>query len=107
MDNQTTIEVGGESIPLTPENASRVRQAIGALRAELRNTQAAQARYSLGITQLKARLDAWVDDMSSLALRPLDIGERAGLQGLIRYTSNKIKHLARMPTSGDYLRRKT
>jgi hypothetical protein len=101
------IEVGGESIPITPENAPRIRQAIGALRAELRGTQAAQARYSLGIIQLKARLDSWFDDMSSLSLRPLDIGERAGLQGLIRYTSNKIKHLARMPTSGDYLRRKT
>ena len=101
------LEVGGESIPITPENATRIRQAIGALREELRNTQAAQARYSLGITQLKARLDSWFDDMSSLSLRPLDISERAGLQGLIRYTSNKIKHLARMPTSGDYLRRKT
>ena len=89
------IEVGGESIPITPENAPRIRQAIGALRAELRKTQAAQARYSLGITQLQARLDACFDDLSSLSLRPLDVGERAALQGLIRYTFNKIKRLAR------------
>ena len=101
-----TIEVGGESIPLTPENAPRIRQAIGALRAELRNTQAAQARYGLGITQLQARLDACFEDMSALSRRPLDIGERAALQGLIRYASNKIKHLARMPTAGDYRQRK-
>ena len=89
------IEVGGESIPITPENAPRIRQAIGALRAELRSTQAAQARYSLGITQLQARLDACFDDMSSLSLRPLDVGERAALQGLIRYTFNKLKRMAR------------
>ena len=91
------IEVGGESIPITPENAPRIRQAIGALRAELRQTQAAQARYSLGITQLQARLDACFDDMSSLSRRPLDVGERAALQGLINYTFSKIRRLARQP----------
>ncbi len=101
------IEVGGESIPITPENAPRIRQAISALRAELRNTQAAQARYSLGITQLQTRLDACFEDMSALSRRPLDIGERSALKGLIRYTSSKIKHLARMPTAGDYRQRKT
>jgi len=107
MDDQTTIEVGGESIPITPENAPRIRQAIGALRTELRNTQAAQARYSLGISQLQARLDACFDDMSSLSRRPLDAGERAALQALLRYTSNKLKRLICMPTAGDYRQRKT
>ncbi len=101
------IEVGGESIPITPENAPRIREAIGALRTELRTTQAAQARHSLGITELKARLDACFADMSALSLRSLDMGQRAALNGLIRHTSNKIKHLARMPTTSDYLRRKT
>jgi hypothetical protein len=89
------IEVGGESIPITPENAPRIRQAISALRTELRGTQAAQARYSLGITQLQARLDACFDDMSSLSLRPLDVGERAAFEGLIRYAFNKLKRMAR------------
>ena len=94
------IEVGGESIPITPENAPRIRQAIAAIRAELRQTQAAQARYSLGITQLQTRLDAWFEDMSSLSRRPLDVGERAAFQGLIRYTFNKIQRLARQPHNG-------
>ena len=89
------IELGGECIPITPENALRIRQSISALRTELRRTQAAQARDNLGITQLQARLDACFDDMSSLSLRPLDVGERAALQGLIRYTFNKIKRMAR------------
>jgi hypothetical protein len=93
------IEVGGESIPITPENAPRIRQAIGALRAELRGTQAAQARYSLGIIQLQARLDACFADMSALSLRPLDVGERAAFQGLIRYTFNKIKRVVRRAQS--------
>ena len=89
------IEIGGEFIPLTPENAPKIRQAIAALREELRNTQSAQSRYSLGITEMKTRLDACFEDMSALGRRPLDIGERAALQSLIRYTFNKIKRLAR------------
>jgi hypothetical protein len=55
-----TSSFADDSIPVTPENASRIRQAIGAIRAELRQTQAAQARYSLGIAQLQTRLDAGV-----------------------------------------------
>jgi hypothetical protein len=89
------IEVGGESIPITPENAPRIRQAIAAIRAELRQTQAAQARYSLGIIQLQARLDACFEDLSALSRRPLDVGERAAFQGLVRYTISKIKRLDR------------
>jgi hypothetical protein len=92
---EEAIEIGGESILLTPENAPRIRHAIGALHAELRSTQAAQARYSLGITQLQARLDACFEDLSSLGRRSLDIGERAALQALIRYSFNKIKRMAR------------
>jgi hypothetical protein len=89
------IEIGGESIPITPENAPKIREAVVALRAELRQAQDAQSRYSLGITQLKDRLDTWVNDMSALAHQPLDDGGRAGLQALVRYTSNKINRLAR------------
>jgi hypothetical protein len=37
--------------------------------------------------------------MSALSLRPLDVGERAAFQGLIRYTFNKIKRLARRAQS--------
>jgi hypothetical protein len=74
--------------PVLPRDAGHggggIRQAISALRTELRRTQAAQAR-----------LDACFDDMSSLSLGPLDVGERAAFQGLIRYTFNKIKRMAR------------
>ena len=89
------IEVGGESIAITPENASKIREAIAALRAKLRSTQDAQSRYSLGISQLKDRVDTWVNDVSALGRRPLDDGARAGLQALVRYTSYKIRSLAR------------
>ena len=73
----------------------RISEIIRISPQSYRAMQAAQARYSLGITQLQARLDACFDDMSSLSRRPLDVGEQAALQGLIRYTSNKLKRLIR------------
>jgi hypothetical protein len=93
------IEVGGQSIPITPENAPRLRQAIGALRAELRKAQAEQVRSNLGIIELQARLDACFEDLSALSLRLLDVGERAAFQGLLRYTFNKIRRVARQVQS--------
>ena len=89
------IEVSGESIPITPENAARIRQAIGALHAGLRQAQSRQACSSLGITHLRARLDACFEEMSAMGLRPLDVGERAAFQGLIRYAFNKVRRVAR------------
>jgi hypothetical protein len=32
----------------------------------------------------------------------LDVGERAALQGLLHYTSNKLKRLVRLPAAGDH-----
>ena len=37
--------------------------------------------------------------MSSMSVRPLDVGERAAFQGLIRYSFNKLKRVARQAQS--------
>jgi len=79
--NGEALELDGESIPINPENAPRIRQAVNALRAELRKAHAARARSSLSITLLQARLDACFEEMSSMSVRTLDIGERARLPG--------------------------
>jgi hypothetical protein len=84
------IEVDGESIPLTPENAPRIRKAVETLRAELCRAQ--QAAPDPGITHLQIRLDACFDQMAHLGRRP-DAGTRAGLRGLITYSVNKLKRL--------------
>ena len=84
------IEVDGESIPLTPENAPRIRKAVEALRAEL--SRARHAAPDPDITHLQIRLDACFDQMAHLGKRP-DAGTRAGLRGLIAYSVNKLKRL--------------
>ena len=91
--NGEALQLGGESIPITPENAPRIRRAVSALRAKLREARDAQTRSRLGIVQLRDRLDACFGDMSALAALPLDRGELAAFKGLIGYSFNKLKTL--------------
>lgn len=85
------IEVDGETIPLTPENAPRIRHAIQTLRADLRRAQ--QSAPNSSITELRVRLDGCFEQMSRLAGDP-DAGTQAALRGLVAYSLNKLKHLA-------------
>ena len=93
-----SIEIAGEPVPITPENALKIKQAVLALqkdsqraRAELAKAQAAHPT----ITNLKNRLEACFEEMSSMANRPLEAGEGAALHGLVRYSLSKLKRLLR------------
>ena len=93
-----SIEIGGELVPITPENALKIKQAVLALqkeseraRAELAKAQAAHPT----ITGLKNRLEACFQEMSALADGPREFGEDAALRGLVRYSISKLKRLLR------------
>jgi hypothetical protein len=93
-----SIEIGGELVPITPENALKIKQAVLALqkeseraRAELAKAQAAHPT----ITGLKNRLEACFQEMSALADGPRELGEDAALRGLVRYSLSKLKRLLR------------
>jgi hypothetical protein len=91
--NGEALQFDGESIAITPENAPRIRRAVSALRAKLREAQDAQTRSRLGVSQLRHRLDDCFNDMSALTAIPLDRGELASFRGLIGYSFNKLKTL--------------
>jgi hypothetical protein len=84
------IEVNGDSIPLTPENAPRIRKALEALRAQLSRAQ--QPEPDPDITSLQIRLDACFQQMSRLK-HDQDPGTRAALRGLIHYSVGKLNSL--------------
>jgi len=87
------FEFDGEVIPITPENAPRVRAAIQTLRTRLR--QAEKATPDPSLIALVARMNAWCDDVSELAGRSvLDAGIKAGLQGLVQFGLEKLRRLA-------------
>jgi hypothetical protein len=86
------IELDGQTIALTPENAPRIRRAILDLRADLR--RARDNARDPGISQLQTRFDNWFDQLEMLKPNPLDTSTRAAVQGLIAYCRNKLSRLA-------------
>jgi hypothetical protein len=87
------LEIDGRKLALTPENAPKIRAAIQTLRAQLKDAHDADQPTSPGITQLVIRLDALLEEVSTMSRRLLDASERAGLQGLVAYAVNKWTHV--------------
>jgi hypothetical protein len=87
------LEIDGRKLALTPENAPKIRAAIQTLRAQLKDAHDADQPTSPGITQLVIRLDALLEEVTTMSRRLLDASERAGLQGLVAYAVNKWTHV--------------
>jgi hypothetical protein len=87
------LEYDGESIPITPENAAKIRRAVAALRTELRKAHDERTQSRPDIIDLRTRLDACFDDMTTMTGRPLCRSDFAALQGLIGYSFDRLKRL--------------
>jgi hypothetical protein len=83
------IEFDGGKLALIPENAPKIRAAVQTLRAQLKQVREAGQPASPGIAQLVIRLDALLEEVSTMSRRLLDAGDRAGLQGLAAYAVDK------------------
>ena len=98
VDNDA-LDIDGQKIPLTPENAPRLRAAIQALRNQVRHPPA-PARPPAGVTELQIRLDAVAADcaraIAALPPPPLpsDV-DRPALRSFTVYAMNKFRNLAR------------
>ena len=90
------IEIEGEKLALTPENAHKIRAAIQTLRNQVRRPPA-PARPPADVIELKIRVDALADDIGKAfrALNPQQ--ESASLRGLAAYAMNKFRALSRQP----------
>jgi hypothetical protein len=81
------IEIAGEMVPVIPENAARIREAVTRLRADLRKAQEdVDLLTSPEIAGLQTRMDAWLNDLRRIAARQ----DAAALRGLLQYS---IRHL--------------
>jgi uncharacterized coiled-coil DUF342 family protein len=89
------LEFDGRKLALTPENAPKIRAAIQTLRAQLQQVRDAARPASPRITQLVIRVDALVEEVSTMFRRVHEPGDRAEIQGLVAYAVNKWTHLAR------------
>jgi hypothetical protein len=84
------LEIAGEMVPILPENAARIREAVNRLRADLRKSQEdVDTLTSPEIASLQTRFDAWFNDLRRLAPRHED----APLHGLVQYSIQHLQEL--------------
>lgn len=86
------IEIDGEQLALTSENAPKIRAAIQTLRAKLR---AANQRTEPPLGELRVRLDALLDDAWRFTQPGTPTITRGALQELAAYAIGKWTRLAR------------
>jgi hypothetical protein len=86
------LEIDGEVIPITQENAVRIRQAVQTLRGDLR--RALDREPHPDIIGLQIRLEACFTEMSRKAASVLNAESKAGLQGLVGFSQDRLKRVA-------------
>ena len=94
------LDLDGQKIPLTPENAPRIRAAVQSLRNQVRHPPA-PARPPAGVIELRVRLDALLSDAAKAfhAINPIAPPglELASLRAFAAYGVGKFRAL-----SGDF-----
>ena len=85
------LDISGEMVPILPENAARIREAVNRLRADLRKSQEdVDTLTSPELAGLQTRFDAWLNDLRRLAPRHED----APLLGLVHYSIQHLREIA-------------
>ena len=88
-----TIELDGVKVPITPENAPKIRTAIAGLRASLREARHLNRRYAPPVSELRLRLDALVDDSASYVRFPMPTVDRNNLIEMVNRAIEKWTRL--------------
>jgi hypothetical protein len=91
-----TVEIDGEKLELNIPNAVKIRAAIKKMRDRMNEAQrAADLRQSLGLTQLRSRQDALIEETRRLARYLPPQASHTELVGFTVYAINKWKELSR------------
>ena len=88
----------GEELPITPENAPRIRTAIRSLRDQLRVRRLpapvpVQPERSLAVLDLESRLDAIVKEYAQLKNSYMAPDKRAAYTGIVDYAIRRLTQL--------------
>src|SRR5438093_659440 len=95
------IEFRGEQIPITRENAAKIKVAVNALRKQIERAESDVClRVPGNITNLQIRFDAYHEDIRQLIQRAGSDEQESGsgLGPLITYSINKLNQLSGMLT---------
>jgi hypothetical protein len=94
------LDFRGEQIPITPENAAKIKTAVNALRKEIEQVKSdALTRVPPTITGLQIRFDAYCDDFRRL-INQSNPDEEPGLRPLVTYSITKLNELSQLFSHG-------
>jgi hypothetical protein len=89
-----TMEFQGEQIPITRENATKIKAAVNLLRKQIDHLEdQATTRTSPGIVSVQVRFDVCFHELTCLINRTVSDIDRAPLRGLLAYCHTKLAHL--------------
>jgi hypothetical protein len=90
------IEIDGETLSITPENAPRIRFGIQQMRKELKRAMSPNRQFTTpDITDLLMRVEVLLQLFSRLIRPIMQPGDHAALNGVLNYTLNNLKDLSR------------
>ncbi len=94
IQDDQTIVIAGEQIPILPENAPRIRAAIQTFREEIRDLQIQTLQQQASLLDLDTKLTEFVKLFRHRAQFPLPTEERQSLVSLLNYTILRLNHVA-------------
>ena len=95
-----TIEFRGEQIPITRENAFKIRSAVSALRKDIERAESDNlVRSRPNITSLQIRFDAYCEDIRRLIHHAKFEENKPAIRALLFYSAGKIDELSKVATT--------
>jgi hypothetical protein len=89
-----TIEFRGEQVPITQENATKIKAAVYALRKAVERAESGNlVRSRPNITSLQIRFDAYCEDIRRLIHHAKFEESKPAIRGLLVYSAGKIDEL--------------
>jgi hypothetical protein len=94
------IEFRGERIPITRENAVRIKTAVSALRKDIERAESENlVRSRPNITSLQIRFDAYCEDIRRLIHHATFEENKPAIRALLFYSAGKITELSKIAPS--------
>ncbi len=94
---QEGIEIDGEVVPITQENAPRIRHLLESKRTEQPSGEEANRSPKRSIPEVRQRLDACIRDLGAIAEAAPDKRVQTELLALVGHSIDRLKQVSRLP----------
>lgn len=91
------IEIDGQLVPIVPENAARIRDAVRTLRARLREAAAQAGPIQRSFANIRGRLDSAFHQIERLGRSVSTAEQRQEMEDLLNYSISRLVQILGNP----------